>query len=222
MEEKVLLELTNINVDTDSGEQLFRNLSFRLLAGRSAVLLGGAGSGKTVLVQLLVGGRAPVTGTVEVFGEMVRKGRNSVVRRIRRKIGGVGGIFELMPNLTIAQNIEFPLIIDNVPQKQRKERVVKSLADFSLLKYAAMYPRTLTRVQNILVQIARGSIANQPLLIIDEPFAGLDQTTYTRVMEHLEHVSLSGRSLLVLTSTPLPQFLPNCDQYHFRDGELRI
>lgn len=220
MEEKVLLELTNINIDTDSGEQLFRNLNFRLQAGRSAVLLGGAGSGKTVLVQLLVGGRSTVTGTIELFGEIVRKKRGGVVRRIRRKIGGVGGIFELMPNLTIAQNIEFPLIIDNVPQKQRKERVVKTLADFSLLKYAAMYPRTLTRVQNTLVQIARGSIANQPLMVIDEPFAGLDQTTYTRVMEHLEHISMSGRSLLVMTSTPLPQFLPNCDQYHFRDGEL--
>jgi len=221
MDEKILLELSKINIDTDSGEQLFRNLSLRLPYGRSAILLGGAGSGKTVLVQTLVGGRFPVTGTIELFGELVRRGRGRVIRRVRRKIGGVGGIFELIPNLTIYENIEFPLMIDNVPKQQRRERVMKSLADFSLLKYANMYPRSLTRVQNIIVQIARASIGNQPLMIIDEPFAGLDQTTYTRVMEHLEHIALSGRSLLVLTSTPPPQFLPNCDLYHFRDGELQ-
>jgi ABC-type multidrug transport system ATPase subunit len=89
-----------------------------------------------------------------------------------------------------------------------------------LLKQASEFPRRLTRVENSLVQFARASIANQPLIIIDEPSAGLDLKTYQRIFEYLVKLSLSGRSMVILSSETPPGEIPNTDFYRIEQGTL--
>ncbi|MBU8932853.1 MAG: ATP-binding cassette domain-containing protein [candidate division Zixibacteria bacterium] len=220
MVDEIIVELQNVYHGSKRGEPVFQNLDLTLRAGQTAVVTGGAGSGKTCLAALLVGTEFADEGLVEVFGEVLRPRRNLAVNRIRRLIGGVGGIFELVPSMTVAENIVFPLVITGIGRKERQSKLLKMLTEFSLLKKAADYPNTLTRVERTLVQFARASIANQPLLIVDEPAAGLDQSTAERVFEFLSRASLAGRSLLILCSEAPVHDLPQSDLYHIGNGAL--
>ena len=220
MAQDVLVELNNVYLKSDRGGQVFRDLSFTLEAGRSAVITGAAGSGKTSLAELLVGLRPVQSGSVEVMGQTIKAKKVRTIKQVRRKIGGVGGIFGLMPSLTVAENITFPLVLAGERRRIRRERLLKMLTEFSLLKQAGEYPHSLTRVENTLVQFARASIAHQPLMLIDEPLAGLDRKTYQWIFEFLVSVSLSGRSMIILSSEILSRELPNTDYYQIIDGAL--
>ena len=213
-----LVELENVCARTDRGEEIFRELNFALPQGRSAVIVGGAGSGKTTLAELLLGMQQPVSGKIEIFGEPIR--RRSAIRRIRRKIGGVGGPFSLIATLSVAENILIPLIISGERASIQRERLGRLLGELNLTKQANQYPSSLTRVENTLVQIARASVASQPLMLIDEPSAGLDPRTYLRVLEYLHKASLFGRSMLILASEKPPLEMPNSSCYSISEGRL--
>jgi len=215
-----LVDLQNIQLRGDRGGHVFTDLCFSLQPGQSAVITGGAGAGKTLLVQLFLGIRLPDSGVVRLFGQELRSSSGRATRKIRRQIGGVGGTFELVPSMTVSENITLPLVIGGERKKVQKERLLRSLSEFSLLKLAGKYPDSLTRVENTLTQFARATIANQPLIIIDEPLAGLDHGTAARVFESLVRVALSGRSMLILASDPPQAQIPNSVAFSLSGGIL--
>jgi len=215
-----IVKLEDVFVKNDRGGHVFRELNLFIESGRSAIITGAAGSGKTTLVELLIGRRIAETGSVTMFDHVLKKGKKRLVKKVRRKIGGVGGVFGLLPSLTVAENITLPMVLSATRKKIQQERLLKMLSEFSLLKQAGEYPPNLTRVENYLVQFARASIANQPLIIIDEPSAGLDGKTYQRIFEYLIKVSLSGRSMIILTSEIPPKEIPGSDFYQIENGAL--
>lgn len=219
--ERTVVELTNVYLKSDRGFEVFSDLNFKLKAQRSAIITGAAGSGKSLLVELLIGRRFADSGSVEVLGELLRKpGRRRVIKRVRRQIGGVGGIFGLVPSYTVSENIVFPLVLAASRKSVMKERLMKMLTEFSLLKQAGTFPGGLTRVEHTLVQLARATVANQPLIIIDEPLAGLDQKTYERIYDYMVKLALSGRSMVILSGETLPTDFPNTDRYQIMNGAL--
>lgn len=221
MAERTIVKLENVYLKSDRGFEVFQDLSFNLEAERSAIITGAAGSGKSLLVELLLGRRFSDAGSVEVLGEALRRpGRRRIIKRIRRKIGGVGGIFGLVPSYTVSENITFPLVLGAARKRVQKERLMKMLTEFSLLKQAGTYPQRLTRVEYTLVQLARATVANQPLIIIDEPLAGLDEKTYQRIYDYMVKLALSGRSMLILSAQALPSDFPNTDRYQILNGAL--
>ncbi len=220
MDSVPLVELSHVSVKNSRGGTVFRDLNLTLLSGRSAIITGSAGSGKTCLAELLVCLRFAERGSVRIFGETPRPGKTRLIRKIRRRIGGVGGLFGLVPLLTVSDNITLPLVIAGERKRIQRRQLRKMLTEFSLLKQAGEYPAGLTRVENSLVQFARASVANQPLMIIDEPSAGLDQRTFQRVFEYLVKVSLSGRSMIILISEVLDREIPNADTYQIVSGAL--
>ncbi|MFH2048377.1 MAG: ATP-binding cassette domain-containing protein, partial [bacterium] len=195
-----IVEMGNVYLDSSKGDEIFRNLNFSLKSGRTAIIIGGSGSGKTSFVEMIVGRQFAKSGSVEVFGQIIKPGRRRIVNKVRRQIGGVGGIFELIPSYTIAQNIAFPIVVIAKSKKYRHERTLKMLTEFSLINRAGDYPHDLTRVQKTLALFARASVANQPLIIIDEPSAGMDQSTSERIFKYLHEVSMSGLSMIILGS----------------------
>lgn len=215
-----IIELNNVYLKSDRGGHVFKDLCFDLPADRSAVISGPAGSGKSLLVQLLIGQREADSGSVELFGQPVNRRKTFKLDRLRRKIGGVGGVFGLIPSMTVQENILFPMVVQAQSKRIQRDRLRKVLTEFSLLKQAQEYPHALTRVESSLVQFARASIANQPLMIIDEPTAGLDRETFKRMFDFLVRTALSGRSMLILTSENQLETLPNTDNYRIQNGSL--
>ena len=209
MTDRVIVELSNIDLSYRRGGEIFRNLSLTVRSGKTAIIKGGPGSGKTSLAELIVGRKFVDGGAVEIFDEVLRPGRKRALNRVRRHIGGVGGIFGLVPSYTVAENICFPLVLAGMGKRYQKEHLLRMLTEFSLLKKASDYPATLTRIEHTLVQLARASIADQPLLLIDEPMAGLDHSTAARVFEYLMKASLSGRAMVLLMSEYPPGTLPD-------------
>lgn len=215
-----IVELTNVSLRSDRGDPVFQDFNFKLVPGRSAVITGPAGSGKTTLIELLIGARFADIGAVEMFSEVMKHGKSRVVRRVRRKVGGIGGPFGLLPLLTVAENITLPLVIAGARKKIQREKLLQALTEFSLLKQAGHYPNKLTRVEHTMVQLARAAVASQPLIIFDEPLAGLDPKTYRRVIEYMTKVALSGRSMLTLMSELPSREFPETDYYELVNGAL--
>ncbi|MCX6835908.1 MAG: ATP-binding cassette domain-containing protein [candidate division Zixibacteria bacterium] len=213
-----VVELTDIHLRADRGGFVFRGLNLTIESGQSAVIIGPSGSGKSTLAELLIGLRRADQGRVCLFGHELKKHRH--FRRVRRHIGGVGGPFALVPSLTVAENISLPLVLNAEPRNVQRERLFRILSEFSLLKLAGKYPNQLTRVENTLVQFARAAIANQPLMLIDEPSAGLDSANYQRVTEFLVRMAVSGRSLLILASQTPPGEIPGSRAYFLRNEVL--
>ena len=220
MSDRTVVELSNVYLKSDRGFEVFKDLNFTLGAEQSTIITGAAGSGKSLLVELLIGRRFADSGSVQVLGENLQPGKKRLVKRIRRKIGGVGGIFGLVPSFTVAENITFPLVMSAERKRVQKERLFKMLTEFSLLKQASTYPEKLTRVEHTLVQLARATVGNQPLVIIDEPLAGLDQKTYQRIYEYMVKLALSGRSMIILSAQQLPTDFPNTSRYTLDNGAL--
>ena len=210
-----VIELTDIHLRADRGGFVFRGLNLTVESGQSAVIIGPSGSGKSTLAELLIGLRRADQGRVCLFGRELKKHRH--FRRARRLIGGVGGPFALVPSLTVAENICLPLVLNAEQRKVQREQLFRILSEFSLLKLAGKYPNHLTRVENTLVQFARAAIANQPLMLIDEPSAGLDPASYQRVVEFLVRMAVSGRSLLILASQPPPGEIPGARAWFLRN-----
>ena len=219
-EDKVIVELNNVYLRSSRGYEVFRDLNFKLLAGHSAIIHGTAGSGKSSFIEMLIGRQFSESGSVEVFGNLITSCKKGFIKKNRRKIGGVGGIFSLVPSYTVADNISLPLILSGARRKSRNDRLSEILTEFSLLKQAKEFPANLTRVENMLVQFARASIAHQPLLIIDEPLAGFDQKTYQRLYDYMFKLAVSGLSLIIVSSEELENKLPNCQSYRINDGAL--
>lgn len=216
-----LVDLANVRLKSRTGGTLFSNLNLTIKPGHSVFVTGPAGSGKTSLADLLLGRRFADSGSVEVFGQLIKPNKKRLIQKIRARIGGVGGPFELLPSLNVARNVELPLILAGERKKARREKLQKYLAEFSLLKQASLYPSELTRVESMMAGLARASVASQPLMIIDEPLAGLDSQTYDRVLEYLFKVVVSGRSMIMLGSEPPNRQIPQTEVKHLVEGELK-
>ncbi len=220
MSDKTIVELTNVYLKTDRGYEVFKDLNLKLLSGESAIIYGAAGSGKSTLIELLLGKRFADSGSVEMFGSMLKPRQKKLIKSVRRKIGGIGGLFSLVPTYTVAENITFPLVLSGERKKMQKERLMTMLTEFSLLNQASVYPAKLTRVENTLVQFARANVAHQPLILIDEPLAGMDAKTYERIYDYMVKLAVSGLSMLIVSSEELKSNLPKTSSYHLVNGGL--
>ncbi|MBI5266024.1 MAG: ATP-binding cassette domain-containing protein [candidate division Zixibacteria bacterium] len=215
-----LVELHNVEMKSSRGESIFRDLNLTIEAGATALVAGSSGTGKTSLLDLIIGRRFPDSGSVEVFGKVLRKRRKRHLRAVRRRIGGIGGRFELVPSMTVSDNILLPLVISGERRAIQRELLHQILAELSLTSLAGDYPHELTRVQYTLAQVARATVANQPLILIDEPAAGLDQGTLARVFEYLFKMAVSGRAMLIVCSELPVHKLPGAREYRLSEGML--
>ena len=133
-------------------------------------LLGPSGSGKTTLLRIIAGLERPDTGKVLVGGQDV-----TLMPPYRRRIGMVFQNFLLFPHKTVAENIVFPLRMQNIERAERDERLAWTMHLLRLDGLEARYPHELSGGQQQRVSLARGLISRPALLLLDEPLANLDR-----------------------------------------------
>lgn len=203
------------------GRPLFSGLSFRLRKGEYLVISGTARSGKTTMVQLIAGLIEPRAGEVLLDGETTTDAVRSAarLRRMRRKIGGVGGIYSLLSDRTILENVALAAEIAGLPKRIARKNALEACARYRLTHVATNYPDRVSEVERRGALLARTEAARKNLIVADSPTDGLDERSASYIHEQLAGLRLSGISILYLTSGPGPRNGP--DQYlRFQDGKV--
>jgi len=180
-----------------------RDFSVHVREGEFVAVTGPSGSGKTTFLT--------IAGLLEEFtsGEYLLdgidvRGMNDTQRsRLRNeKLGFIFQAFNLMPELTVAANVEVPLRYRRMPAAERRRRVADSLARVGLSARAKHYPSELSGGQQQRVAIARALAGSPRLLLADEPTGNLDSQMARGVMELLEELHREGATIVMVTHDP--------------------
>jgi phospholipid/cholesterol/gamma-HCH transport system ATP-binding protein len=203
---------------------VLRDLSFNVRTGRTKILLGASGAGKSVVLKLILGLFRPDAGTITVNGRRIDDMRERDLMRIRADIGMLFQESALFDSLTVAENVGYRLYEEtDMPEAQVRARVEEVLAFIGLSDYIDRLPAELSGGQRRRVAIARAIAAKPSLLLFDDPTTGLDPILATTVddeivkLRDLEHVTS-----LVVTHQIRDAYYVATHTAERRDGRIRI
>lgn len=167
-----------------NGTKSVDNISFTIQSGELVTLLGPSGCGKTTLLRLAAGLETPTAGEVKLHGRVIST-PHSVLPPEKRGIGLVFQSYALFPHLTVIDNVMFGL---NGRNSAAIQTAMDLLSELSLERFADMYPHELSGGQQQRVALARALAPNPALILLDEPFSGLDSRLRERVRDQMLHV----------------------------------
>jgi putative ABC transport system ATP-binding protein len=199
-----VLAVAGISKSYAEGRQrraVLSDVGFQVARGECVALLGRSGSGKSTLLNLLAGIDKPDTGDVEVLGRSITTmGEPDLTLLRRRHIGFIYQFFNLIPTLTVSENLALPLELNGVPAVQRGTRVSELLGRVGLDGREGAFPDQLSGGEQQRVAIARAVIHEPALVLADEPTGNLDARTGAVVLELLAHLFRDeGRTLILVT-----------------------
>lgn len=185
----------------DAQVHALRDVSFEVHKGEFVAIVGPSGSGKSTLMHLLGGIERPTGGRLELAGvEMFRQKEEALTIFRRRQIGLVYQFYNLVPLLTVRENLALPLLLDGrEPAPGQMEGLVKALG---LQEKLNAFPAQLSGGQQQRVAIGRALIARPALLLADEPTGNLDTENTVQVMELLRRANRDGQTIVMITHNP--------------------
>jgi putative ABC transport system ATP-binding protein len=199
-----------------------QDVSLDIPEGAFAALVGPSGSGKTTALNMIGCLDRPNTGTVTVAGEAVHNfDRHHSARFRGEKLGFIFQDFNLLPVLTVYENVEFPLLmIQNTPGNERKPAVERVLEAVGMGEQAGKYPAQLSGGQKQRVAVARALVTRPALVLADEPTANLDGATANKVVALMKTMRDSFGTTFVF-STHDPRVMDQAELlFHLEDGKL--
>ena len=201
--------------------EVLRGVDLSVKEGDFVSIRGKSGAGKTTLLKIVGLLETPSKGEVRLLGRDVGKlgdGERSEARL--RYIGFVFQFFNLIPSLTVLENVELPLALAGAGKRERKRRALELLEHFGLTHLADRFPETLSGGERQRVAIIR-ALANDPRIVLaDEPTSSLDDENSKLVMDLLSKVNAERRVTIVLTTTDLYERLPTNRDFVLKDGRL--
>jgi putative ABC transport system ATP-binding protein len=202
-----LIELRNLTKSYDEGSRqrmVLCDANVSIGRGELAVLIGRSGSGKSTLLNLLSGIDQPSSGEVVIDGVAISalSERNRTLFR-RDRIGFVFQFFNLIPTLTVEENLLLPLELKGRVTPERRRTALDLLAEVGLADRATSYPDRLSGGEQQRVAVAR-ALAHDPLLVLaDEPTGNLDLETGLQVLEILDRLTRrAGKTMVMVTHSP--------------------
>ena len=183
---------------------VLQGVNLDIPAGDYLALMGPSGSGKTTLLNLIGGLDTPTEGSIEVAGDRIDKlsgGKLSAWRA--RHIGFVFQLYNLLPVLTAARNVELPLLLTKLGKADRQKRVSVALSVVGLGDRMHHYPRQLSGGQEQRVGIARAIVTDPTLLLCDEPTGDLDRKSGDEILDLLQALNRDhGKTIVMVTHDP--------------------
>ncbi|HZR88862.1 MAG TPA: ABC transporter ATP-binding protein [Bradyrhizobium sp.] len=172
------VNLQGVTKTYDSGVAALGPLDLKVRKGEFVALVGPSGCGKSTALRIIAGLSAPTSGDVRVshHGEAGRPGQ------------GIGFVFQeptLMPWTSVRENVRLPLKLARLPAAQADARIEEALQRVGLSEFAKNYPRELSGGMKMRVSLARALVTDPEILLMDEPFAALDEITRFRLNNDL-------------------------------------
>jgi len=199
-----ILTISNVSKVYKIGSQELKvldNISLNVESGEFVSIMGPSGSGKSTLLYTLGTLEQPTEGKIFLDGQDITKCNDKIISKIRcQKIGFIYQFYNLMPDLSVEENILLPVMLDGKKITQYKEKLKMLLNDVGLYDRRKHKPQELSGGQQQRTAIARALVVNPKLILADEPIGNLDSQTGTEVMELLRSMNRKyGTTIIQVT-----------------------
>ena len=197
-----------------------KSVDMELHSGDFVTVMGPSGGGKTTLLNCIGGLDAPDEGEIFLNNRLISKMSDRELTQLRRQeIGFVFQFFNLMPTLSLRENVELPLLLSH-SSKTDDKRIHTLLEYVGLQNRAQSFPAELSGGEMQRVAIARALVHQPAIILADEPTGNLDSENGTKILELMKKVSVEFQTtLVVVTHNPQIASYGNC-HFEIRDGEL--
>jgi len=186
-----------------AGRPALDGVSLRVGQGEAVAVMGPSGSGKSTLLNLIAGLDRPTSGTVMVAGQRVDSlSETRVARFRRRRIGMIFQFFNLLDDLTVADNVLLPAQLAGLRRGRARARTRELLEQLGIERYADSYPGRLSGGERQRVAIARALVNSPALLLADEPTGALDTANGEAIGQLLLDLNAGGQTLILVTHSP--------------------
>ncbi|SFS16953.1 phospholipid/cholesterol/gamma-HCH transport system ATP-binding protein [Granulicella pectinivorans] len=211
----------NVSITFDSGKPVLDDLSFSVERGQQLIILGPAGTGKSVLLKLVDGLLQPDSGSIHVFGEDIVAMRERDRFKLRARIGMVFQESALFDSLNVEDNVAYRLNEGRVPLEESHKRVEEVLNFVALPGAIAKFPSELSGGMRRRVSIARAIITKPDLILYDSPTGGLDPITSTTIVELVvKQRDVSHTTALLITHRLQDAFTLATHQWNFEENKM--
>lgn len=218
-----LIELKDISKHYHTGDTetiALTDINLEIKEGEFAAIVGPSGSGKSTLMHILGLLDSPSTGEYILDGKNVLANKDSQLAKLRRNsIGFVFQSFNLLPRLSVLQNVMLPMAYAGVPARKRKDKALKLLKTVGVAERANHRLNQISGGQTQRVAVAR-SLANGPKLILaDEPTGNLDTKASQVIVDLLKNLNKEGHTIIIVTHNP--EIAEQTDRIiEIRDGHI--
>ncbi len=199
---------------------VLHGIDFVLPQGQYGAIMGPSGSGKSTMLNILGCLDRPTKGECWIAGRDTAKLTENELADLRcRDIGFVFQAFNLLPRLTLEQNIELPLQYLGMPKKERRKRVAEAMERLGLGERGRHLPNEVSGGQKQRAAIARALVKHPALLLADEPTGNLDSTTTEEVLQIFDELQNEGNTILIITHESDVACRARLE-WHIRDGNI--
>lgn len=223
---KNVIEVKNMNKTFKLGEvavEVLKNINLTVQSGDFISVMGPSGSGKSTLLYLMGGLDKPTSGSIGVQGAELAGMKDKDESRMRRtQIGFIFQFYNLIPNLTVEENILLPILLDGKKKKDQKKKLDEILNIVGLSDRRHHTPRELSGGQQQRVAIARALITDPEIILADEPTGNLDSKTGLEIMNLLQKINReNGKSIVMVTHSNEAAAFGN-RTINLKDGEICV
>ena len=196
------------------------NINIHIRKGEFVAVMGPSGCGKSTLLNVVGMIDSPSAGEYYFDGEEVgHRSENELVDLRKENIGFIFQNFNLIDDLTVAENVDLPLLYLGIPKKERRAKVARALELVGLERRAKHKPQELSGGQQQRVAVARSVVSDPKLILADEPTGNLDTKNGDEVMHMLDVLKQNGSTILMVTHSP--EHGERADRIiHMLDGEV--
>jgi putative ABC transport system ATP-binding protein len=217
-----LVQINDVTKRYDGSEQpAVDGITLEIAPGEAVAVMGPSGSGKSTLLNLIAGLDRPTNGTITVAGRQIdRLTETGMARCRRRQIGMIFQFFNLLDDLTVADNVLLPAQLAGMARSQARARVGELLAALHIERHRDAYPGRLSGGERQRVAIARALVNRPVLLLADEPTGALDSATGEEIGQLLLELNRSGQTLVMVTHNPELAARYTQRAVHLLDGRI--
>lgn len=215
-----LIEIKGFTKSFDD-KMVHRGVDLYVKEGECVGLIGGSGSGKSVILRSLIGLEKPDSGQIFIEDEDITKFDETELIRIRKKVAYAFQGGALFDSMTVYENLAYPLREhSDLPEREIAREITRQLAEFGLEKAEHLYPSNLSGGMQKRVGLARAMMMHPKVILYDEPTAGLDPFNTYRIQEHILRVKSQGVTSILVTHD-MPTAFAVCDKLSFlKNGRI--